>query len=402
MLDLRSIVAGVDEIVPTLGGADRSHVDLDNATATPVLWPVIDAVGRLLPLHAAAHRGTSYKARVSTEAYEQALGSIGRFVGADPERDVVVVTADPIGALHGLTRGRVPLVAVRGASGATGLVHPVHELAERVHAAGGRIAVDATHLASHHPIDMRPHGDPGHLDVVALSGHTMYAPFGSGALVGDRASLLADHADGGGATRPAVATAGWDPAGPEGPAGPDAPVNVLGAVALGAAAGSLAEIGLERIAAHESKLVGHATAGLASVPGITVHGPARPEAARGNVGIVRFSPEDVEPALVAAILGYEHAVGVRSGCFGAGPDGTPETVRLSLGFHNRSADIDRVVDALGRIMSGDIAGVYRPGDDGAHHPRGYVEPRDAVFGNGPSDSPAGACQRGAPRRWRSG
>ncbi|HEX6238884.1 MAG TPA: aminotransferase class V-fold PLP-dependent enzyme, partial [Acidimicrobiales bacterium] len=239
MLDLRSIVAGVDEIVPTLGGGSRTHVDLDNATATPVLWPVIDAVGRLLPLHAAAHRGTGYKARVSTKAYEQALASIGRFVGADPERDVVVLTGDPIGALHRLSHlrhagddtvvltavldhrgdhrarppagqvtrvavrpdgtadpddldrclreraGRATLLAVPGASDATGVVQPVHQLVERVHAAGGRIAVDTAHLASHRRIDMRPHGDPGRLDVVALSGHTMYAPFGSGALVGD-------------------------------------------------------------------------------------------------------------------------------------------------------------------------------------------------------------------------
>ena len=82
------------------------------------------------------------------------------------------------------TPGGSALLAVCGASNVTGVVPPIHELAAKVHAAGGRILVDAAQLAAHRPIDMRPHDDPGHLDFVALSAHKMYAPFGSGALIG--------------------------------------------------------------------------------------------------------------------------------------------------------------------------------------------------------------------------
>ena len=57
--------------------------------------------------------------------------------------------------------GRIALLAVSGASNVTGVVQPVHALAERVHAVGGRILVDAAQLAGHRPIDMRPHEDPG-------------------------------------------------------------------------------------------------------------------------------------------------------------------------------------------------------------------------------------------------
>ena len=111
--------------------------------------------------------------------------------GSDP---VVHVRAAPDGTLDeddldGLLArhaGRVALLAVTGASNVTGVVQPVHALAERVHAVGGRILVDAAQLAAHRPIDMRPHDDPGHLDFVALSGHKMYAPFGTGALIGRR------------------------------------------------------------------------------------------------------------------------------------------------------------------------------------------------------------------------
>ena len=73
---------------------------------------------------------------------------------------------------------------VSGASNVTGVTPPIHDLARRVHAAGGRILVDAAQLAPHRPIDMRSHGDPEHLDFVALSAHKLYAPFGSGAIVG--------------------------------------------------------------------------------------------------------------------------------------------------------------------------------------------------------------------------
>ena len=82
--------------------------------------------------------------------------------------------------------GRIAVLAVTGASNVTGVVPPIHRLAAKVHAVGGRIVVDAAQLAAHRPIEMRPHDDPGHLDAVAFSAHKLYAPFGSGVIVGSR------------------------------------------------------------------------------------------------------------------------------------------------------------------------------------------------------------------------
>ena len=64
----------------------------------------------------------------------------------------------------GAYRGRVRLLAVTGASNVTGYINPVHDWARMAHAAGAEIAVDAAQLAPHRPIDMRPSGDPEHLD----------------------------------------------------------------------------------------------------------------------------------------------------------------------------------------------------------------------------------------------
>jgi selenocysteine lyase/cysteine desulfurase len=85
------------------------------------------------------------------------------------------------------SHGRVRLIAVSGASNVTGYMPDVHELAAIAHENGARILVDCAQLAPHRPIDMRPHTDPCHLDFVVLSAHKMYAPYGTGALVGPKA-----------------------------------------------------------------------------------------------------------------------------------------------------------------------------------------------------------------------
>ena len=79
---------------------------------------------------------------------------------------------------------RVALLTVSGASNVTGFVQPIHRLARKAHAVGARILVDAAQLAAHRRIDVKAPGDPEHLDYVVLSAHKMYAPFGTGALVG--------------------------------------------------------------------------------------------------------------------------------------------------------------------------------------------------------------------------
>ena len=172
--------------------------------------------------------------------------------------------------------------------------------------------------------------------------------------------------------------------------------NVVGAVALAAAATTLTEIGRERIAAHESDLLAYATARLADVPGLRLHGPADLDS---RVGVIPFTLDGVEHDLVAAVLGYEHAVGLRSGCFCAHPyishllglddastqawarraatgdkRGAPGMVRISFGCYSDTTDVDRAVAGLACIAAGDIAGTYTPDRDGEYHPAGYCEP----------------------------
>jgi cysteine desulfurase / selenocysteine lyase len=458
-LDLRREFVGVDYPVPVLDGQLVPYVNLDNAASTPALRSVVETVEEFLPFYASVHRGTGYMSRLSTTAYERAREHVAAFVGADPERDVVVFGKNTTEALNRLARsmrmpsgavvlttmlehhsndlpwrerartlrvparpdgaldedcldallaehaGRVALLAVPGASNVTGLVQPVHRLAEKVHAVGGQILVDAAQLAAHRPIDMRPHDDAGHLDFVALSAHKMYAPFGTGALVGRRDQFRSepDHAGGGTVRAVAVDDVVWADLPDREEAGSP---NVVGAVALAAAMGALHALGLDRIAAHEAELARYANARLASVPGVTFHGPVEFGGIHPRVGVIPFTVDGLDHGLVAAVLGYEHGVGVRHGCFCAHPyvhhllrlnrgevgrwlnlarggehRGAPGMVRISLGAYNDTTDIDRAVRALQWLVAGEVQGTYRADCDGSFVPDGYVEP--LLFDLGP-------------------
>ncbi len=443
---------GVDQPVPLLDGRLAPHVNFDNAASTPPFVAVMETIERFLPYYSGVHRGTGYKSRVSTEAYESARQVVGEFVGADPDRDVVLFTKNTTDSINKLAKampiddgdvvlttllehhsndlpwrasartihvracaegsldedhlddclsryaGRVALLAVSGASNITGVVQPIHRLACKVHAAGGRILVDAAQLAAHRPLDMRPHDDPEHLDFVALSAHKMYAPFGSGALVGERGAFAGAPDQRGGGTVLAVTVDGvaWAELPDREEAGSP---NVVGAVALAAALATLSGLGRECVAAHEAALLRYATDRLRRVPGIHLYGPGDRAGLAARLCVVPFNLEGLDHGLVAAVLGYEHGIGVRSGCFCAHPymahllgldqreseawarrvargdmGEAPGMVRISAGCYNDEGDVDRVAEALERVAAGDIAGIYDHDGHGEHQPHGYREP----------------------------
>jgi selenocysteine lyase/cysteine desulfurase len=447
---------GLDLPVPLLDGRRVPYVNLDNAASTPALRSVVETIEEFLPYYSGVHRGTGYKSRLSTTAFEQARHIVGGFLGADPDRDVVVFTKNTTEAINKIAHsmpldpesivvttglehhsndlpwrsrtrtervaiggdgaldidhldrilranaGRCALLAVSGASNVTGVVQPIHELAEMVHAVGGRILVDAAQLAPHRRIDMRPPDDPGHLDFVVMSAHKMYAPFGTGALVAPRDAFGSVPHDAGGGTVNVVT--------PDSVAWADLPdreeagsPNVVGAVALAAAAQEVARADLDQIAEHERCVTSYAIDRLRRLPGVRLHGPAACTPTEpltvDRLGVIAFTVDGLDHGLVAAILGYEHGVGVRNGCFCAQPyvaellglddtdsttwleraaqgdkRGAPGLVRISLGCYNEVDDIDAAVAGLERAVAGDVEGRYRQGRDGSYHPEGYVEP----------------------------
>ena len=102
-----------------------------------------------------------------------------------------------------------------------------------------------------------------------------------------------------------------------------------------------------------------------------------------RVGVIPFNVGSTHHALVAAILGSEAGIGVRSGCFCAQPyvarllrltpaeqaarrrehlagdrSRTPGMVRASLGAYNTFEEIDALIEMLERIVRNDYQGQY--------------------------------------------
>ncbi len=450
---MRKRILGIDTPVPLLDGSHVPYVNLDNAASTPPLVDVMDALNQFMPFYSSVHRGTGFKSRLSTEAYDHAHEIIAQFVGANPDTNTVIfgkntteavnklsfrmnfapddvvittllehhsddlpwrnkatvvhVNATPEGKLdeddfdRQLEKyaGRVKLVAVTGAANVTGYITPFYRLARKAHDAGAMFMLDAAQFAPHRKVDMKPDDDPEHIDFVVISGHKMYAPFGTGALVGPKEFFLksAPEYRGGGTidlvTPDEVHWAGMpdrDEAGSP---------NVPGAVAMAVAAQVLMDVGMDTIAAHEAELTAYALKQLRGVPGIKIYGETDPANVSEKVGVIPFEMAGVSHFLLAAILGYEGGVGVRSGCFCAHPyvvhllgldeesaddwrqqmlggdrSNMPGLVRMSFGCYNDHSDVDRLTTMLYRVAEGDYQGDYQlDRASGEYTPRGYTD-----------------------------
>src|SRR5688572_5490807 len=90
MSAIRDQIVGIDRHVPLLDGSTRQYINFDNAASTPALREVMATVNNFMEWYSSVHRGTGFKSRVATEAYDDARRIVGEFVGADPEDHTVI------------------------------------------------------------------------------------------------------------------------------------------------------------------------------------------------------------------------------------------------------------------------------------------------------------------------
>lgn len=448
---LRDEIVGIDQVVPLLDGSSHVYVNLDNAASTPAFRAVQEKVNQFLNWYSSVHRGSGFKSLLSTQMYNRAHEIVAEFVHADPQTDCVIFGKNTTEAINTLAlaypwqpgdvvvtsllehhsddlpwrasakvihvgvdqegaldleemrariqenAGKLRFVAITGASNVTGFLPPVHQIAEWAHQAGALILVDCAQLGAHRAIEMGKPGDPGRLDFVSLSAHKMYAPFGSGALIGPRdffqryPPLLR-----GGGTIEVVTLdeVHWAEAPDRQEAGSP---NVVGAVAMATGLQVLRSFGMDAIAAHELELTQHALRRLNRIPGLRIYGSTDPERCQDRLGVISFEIEGIHHAKVAAILGFEAGIGVRNGCFCAHPyllhlmdvphervvafrqeaiahdrRNIPGLVRVSFGCYNTLEEVDYLADWLERIHRGDYRGEYEQETaSGAFLPRGF-------------------------------
>jgi selenocysteine lyase/cysteine desulfurase len=403
--------------VPCVDGHERPYLSLDAAASTPALATVLERVQEFVPWYSSVHRGAGRKSQLATVAYEDARAAALRFTRRTDRDDVAVMCRNTTEAINhlayrlrlnpddvvlttvvehhanllpwarlarrryvecdsagtftvgdvvaGLEAGPTPrLLAITSASNVTGWTPPIDEIIAAAHERDVAVLVDCAQLAAHRPL-------PVTADYLAWSGHKMYAPFGTGVLIGPRHAFTDGDpflAGGGAVDLVDLDEVVWtDPPEREEAGSP----NVVGAVALHAAIDELERIGWDDIRSHDEALAGRLRDGLVSIEGVRLLGPSATE-----LPVATFVVEDVPHALVAARLSAEHGIGVRHGCFCAHPyllrllhlsddevaayrdavlhgdrRSMPGAVRASAGLSTTSADVDRFIDAV-RVIAG--------------------------------------------------
>lgn len=238
------------------------------------------------------------------------------------------------------------VVALTWVSNMLGTINPIAEITRRAHEAGAVVVVDASQAAPQLPIDLAAMAPAERPDFLAFTGHKVVGPTGIGVLWGsaERLSALPPFLGGG----EMIATVSmekstWAPIPHKFEAGTP---PIAEAVGLGAALDYLADIGLDRIHAHERALTGYLLDGLASVGGVRVLGPLD-AAQRG--GAVSFELAGVHPHDVAQLLD-SRGIAVRAGHHCAKPAhqrfGVQSTTRASSYLYTTPAEIDALIDGL--------------------------------------------------------
>jgi cysteine desulfurase/selenocysteine lyase len=344
--------------------------------------------------HASVHRGVYPLGERSTEDFEGARRKIADWIGAAPEETLFMPNAT--GAINTVARGfiqpgdrvlltemehhsnivpwqlagahlayvpvddqgllgldalaelleshRPKLVGIAHVSNVLGTHNPVAEVIRMAHDAGAVVLVDGAQAVPHRAVDMKQLG----ADFYAFTGHKMYGPTGVGILYGRR-ELLEELPPliGGGhmISRVDWESSRWNELPWKFEAGTSAIVEAIG---LGAAVDWLAACGIDAIEEHEADLTAYALARLGELPAVTIYGP--PAEQRGS--LVSFAFDGAHPHDVAEILGRSN-ICVRAGHHCAQPLmrrlGVPATTRASFGVYNTRADIDQLVDGLGRV-----------------------------------------------------
>jgi len=320
-----ALEAARDQVAALVGARNREVVFTSGATEA-----LVSAV------HGAASRGRHL---VVGAVEHSAVRLAAEALVAAGTHELDVVGVDHLGrvdadAVADALRPDTALVAVQWANHEVGTRQPVGTVAGVVADHPALLLVDAAQGVGHDPVDFGALG----ADLLALSGHKLGGPPGTGALVVRRGLRLEPLIVGD--DRERARRAGME--------------NVVGLVGLGAAAGALGEPGrLAAEAGEQRRLSERIVEVVGAIDGVAAAGDPSDRVPHLTCWVV----EGVEPQ--AVLLGLDRAgVAAHSGSACASEDLAPSPVleamgvdahhslRLSVGWSTTDADIDALAAAL--------------------------------------------------------
>ncbi len=381
----------------------KSLVYLDNGATAQTPTVVIESLDHYYRAeNSNIHRGVHQLSQKATERYEEARQKVARFINAEKSEELIFTTGttDGINAvassfgrkylqagdevlittmehhsnivpwqmiceekgahlkvapinergellldeLEGLMNDRTRILAFSHVSNTLGTINPAKEIIQRAHAKGIPVLVDGAQAVPHMEVDVQELD----ADFYAFSGHKMFGPTGIGILYG-KEKWLEDIPPyrGGGEMIETVTFEKTTYAGLPNKFEAGTPPIAQG-IAMGTTVDYIADIGLDRIASHEKRILSEATAGLQALEGVRPIGTAREKAA-----VLSFVVDGTHPSDIGILLD-KMGIAVRTGHHCTEPlmdrYGITGTVRASFALYNNEADVERLIEGLKKVI----------------------------------------------------
>ena len=397
--DLRKLFVGLDKKVNVEGKGRIIPINFDNAATTPPFKRVMKKILETSEYYGSIERGDGQKSLYCSDLYEESRNYLLKYFNAPEDiytaifvanttdglnmlsnilinsKDDIVITTrmehhsndlpwrgkcnlkyvevredgriniNDIEELVDKYRERIKYITITGASNVTGYINDIKRIAKLIHKYGGKIIVDGAQLVPHKKVSMCQEDSSENIDFLVFSGHKIYAPFGSGAIIGLKESFNMNPPDSkGGGTVDLVLDDReiWLNTPEKNEAGTP---NLFGAVAIMEAMKEVERIGFDTIEKNEKELLKYII--------------------DGRLGILVFTIDGMSYEEVGEKLSEVRGIGVRQGGFCSHPytrrvlgiadnelqnyiskNGVPGLVRVSLGIYNTKKEANIFLETI--------------------------------------------------------
>ena len=419
--EIRKLFIGLDNKIVINGKKQIIPINFDNAATTPVLKKVMRAVLKASENYGSIARGDGQKSQYSSDLYEECRRYVIDYFNAPlnkytaifvsntteginklsniliENKDDIVITSrmehhsndlpwrdkcdlkyievdekgriimEELEEMFNIYKERIKYVTITGASNVSGYITDIRKVAKLAHKYGAKVIIDGAQLVPHREVNMCGEDDDDYIDFLIFSAHKVYAPFGSGAIIGLRDEIEKyppDTKGGGTVERVLDDHLIWLSTPEKNEAGSP---NFIGAMAMVRALEELKKIGFENIYNHERKIKDYLIEEMKKIDNVTIYGDT--ENTEDRLGVISFNIKNKDCYKVADIFAKESAVSLRAGKFCAHPyvarllkvsnsyeeyeknldDADFGMVRLSIGLYNTMEEAKIFIDELKRI-----------------------------------------------------
>ena len=415
--DLRKLFVGLDKKVNVEGKGRIIPINFDNAATTPPFKRVMKKILETSEYYGSIERGDGQKSLYCSDLYEESRNYLLKYFNAPEDiytaifvanttdglnmlsnilinsKDDIVITTrmehhsndlpwrgkcnlkyvevredgriniNDIEELVDKYRERIKYITITGASNVTGYINYIKRIAKLIHKYGGKIIVDGAQLVPHKRVSMCQEDSSENIDFLVFSGHKIYAPFGSGAIIGLKESFNMNPPDSkGGGTVDLVLDDReiWLNTPEKNEAGTP---NLFGAVAIMEAMKEVERIGFDTIEKNEKELLKYIIDGLKDLSRVRLY--ADNENINDRLGILVFTIDGMSYEEVGEKLSEVRGIGVRQGGFCSHPytrrvlgiadnelqnyiskNGVPGLVRVSLGIYNTKKEANIFLETI--------------------------------------------------------